>query len=64
MHPSLGSYHGQKRDFEDMACGKHSLTNEELIGSGEPRTVFADAAEPKPLMYLDVTESRHQLAMR
>ena len=40
MHPSLWLYHGQDKDFEDMACGEHSLTNEELIGFGEPRTVF------------------------
>jgi len=59
VHPSLWSYHGQDKDFEDMACGKHSLTNEELIGFGESRTVFADVVETEPLMYLDIAELRH-----
>ena len=49
----------QEKDFEDMACGKHSLTNEELIGFGESRTVFADVVETEPLMYLDIAELRH-----
>ncbi|CAL4919822.1 unnamed protein product [Urochloa decumbens] len=57
VHPYLGSYHGQEKDFEDMACGKHPLTNEELIGYGKMRTVFADTVETEPLMYLP--ESRH-----
>ena len=64
MHPSLWLYHGQDKDFEDMACGEHSLTNEELIGFGEPRTVFADVVETEPLMYLDIAELRHLADMR
>lgn len=27
VHPSSGSYRGQSRDFQDMASGNHSLTN-------------------------------------
>ncbi|OEL15285.1 hypothetical protein BAE44_0023692 [Dichanthelium oligosanthes] len=53
VHPSLGSYRGQSRDFEDMACGKHSLTNEQLIGFGEQGTAFVDALAMEDFVYFD-----------
>ncbi|KAK3148848.1 hypothetical protein QOZ80_3AG0209500 [Eleusine coracana subsp. coracana] len=62
MHPSSGSYRGQRRDFLDMACGEHSVTNKELIRSGEMGTVFADSVEIKDLEeFEDVDEDDEDL---
>ena len=45
MHPLSHSYLGQNFDFEEMARGKHSITNNELVGYGDRRTVFLDTSE-------------------
>ncbi|KAK3145571.1 hypothetical protein QOZ80_3BG0254630 [Eleusine coracana subsp. coracana] len=62
MHPSSGSYRGQRRDFLDMASGEHSVTNKELIRSGEMGTVFADSVEIEDLEeFEDVDEDDEDL---
>lgn len=42
MHPLSHTYLGQSFDFEEMAHGKHSMTNDALDGDGGLRTVFLD----------------------
>jgi hypothetical protein len=49
VHPSTGSYSGQSRDFVDMARGKHTVSNTELVGFGQMETVFVDVLERKYL---------------
>lgn len=45
MHPLSHTYLGQSFDFEEMARGKHSMTNEALDGDGGLRTVFLDTSQ-------------------
>jgi hypothetical protein len=37
------------RDFVDMARGKHTVSNTELVGFGQMETVFVDVLERKYL---------------
>ncbi|KAF8723129.1 hypothetical protein HU200_022285 [Digitaria exilis] len=45
VHPFSHAYLGQSFDFEEMARGEHSMTNNELVGDGGLRTVFLDTSE-------------------
>uniref|UniRef100_K4AL21 PIR2-like helical domain-containing protein n=1 Tax=Setaria italica TaxID=4555 RepID=K4AL21_SETIT len=40
VHPDFGTYRGRETDFEEMACGKRKVDNEELIGFGDMRMEF------------------------
>lgn len=69
MHPDFGTYRGRETDFEEMACGKRKLDNEELIGFGLMRmefmgmvsddSVYSDLATDS-----DFTECMNYLARR
>ncbi|KAF8672371.1 hypothetical protein HU200_049574 [Digitaria exilis] len=45
VHPFSHAYLGQSFEFEEMARGEHSMTNNELVGDGGLRTVFLDTSE-------------------
>lgn len=45
VHPFSHAYLGQSFEFEEMARGEHSMTNNELVGDGGLRTVFQDTSE-------------------
>ncbi|KAF8675385.1 hypothetical protein HU200_047750 [Digitaria exilis] len=69
VHPDFGTYRGRETDFEEMACGKRKLDNEELIGFGLMRmefmgmvsddSVYSDLATDS-----DFTECMNYLARR
>uniref|UniRef100_A0A0D9WPP9 Uncharacterized protein n=1 Tax=Leersia perrieri TaxID=77586 RepID=A0A0D9WPP9_9ORYZ len=35
VHPAFETYHGRESDFEEMACGRRDVDNEELIAFGK-----------------------------
>jgi hypothetical protein len=58
VHPLSHTYLGQSFDFEEMARRKHSVTNDELVGDGELRTVFFDTSEDD-CIYFDPAWDAH-----
>ncbi|CAN6318092.1 unnamed protein product [Urochloa humidicola] len=54
VHPLSHTYLGQSFDFEEMARGEHSMTNEELVGDGGLRTVFLNTSQDD-CIYFDPT---------
>ncbi|RCV41102.1 hypothetical protein SETIT_9G109100v2 [Setaria italica] len=69
VHPDFGTYRGRETDFEEMACGKRKVDNEELIGFGDMRMEFVgmvsdDSVYSDPATDSDFAECMNYLARR